>query len=216
MSIKNKLIFSAIIFLLLALSVQTYRAQRLKIKYEAVKSDLDNVIELNIAKETELKTYFNKVGDLIYTVSNLEFSLKSVNDLRETEHLQYLSKFEKLKKDLRNVSETGVFEFILEEDKIPNGTTYIPCKDSVKVFEFKLKDEWNNIRAMVVDTPKFSITVPVYYVDNWDRKWFLGKKTWERQSMTPNKLVKITAMTVIEVKRKKGLAKIRKRKSPKQ
>lgn len=189
--------------LLLLLSIQTFRAERLKDKMEIAERDRDQAITFATNEKKLVESYRNRLGNVVVQVEELNLSLANAVKLRETERLKFLDNFNKLKKDLRNLENAGSFDWLVVEDSIPVTSEVLTCPDSLRVWTYRLKDEWNDIEAKVIDTPRLEIKVPVYYADYWDRKWFLGRKHYYRETTSPNKLVSIQAQESIRFSRKK-------------
>jgi len=173
---RTTLTIAILVILLAAIGIQTVRASRYKIKATLAENERDQAVVFATDTKKEVEIYRNKVGVVVTKSEQLELSLANVERLRDTERLQFLKQFDKLKKDLRNLEAAGTFDWLVEEDSIPMVETFEPCPDSIKVFTFKLKDQYNDIEAKVIDTPRFDIRVPINYIDYWERKWFLGKK----------------------------------------
>lgn len=198
-----KYVVIAFVVLLALLSIQTFRAERLKDKMEIAERDRDQAITFAANEKKLVESYRNKLGNVVIRVEELNLSLANAVKLRETERLKFLDNFNKLKKDLRNLENAGSFDWLVVEDSIPVTSEVLPCPDSLRVWTYRLKDEWNDIEAKVIDTPRLKINVPVYYADYWDRKWFLGRKHYYRETTSPNKLVSIQAQESIRFSRKK-------------
>lgn len=200
---RTTITIAVLVILLAAIGIQTVRASRFKIKATIAENERDQAVMFSTDVKKEVEVYRNKVGMVVTKSEQLELSLANVERLRDTERLQFLKQFDKLKKDLRNLEAAGSFDWLVEEDSIPMVETFEPCPDSIKVFTYKLKDQYNDIEAKVIDTPRFDIRVPINYVDYWDRKWFLGKKKWYRETTSPNKLIRLEAQESFVVSKRK-------------
>ena len=200
---RTTLTIAILVILLAAIGIQTVRASRYKIKATLAENERDQAVVFATDTKKEVEIYRNKVGVVVTKSEQLELSLANVERLRETDRLQFLKQFDRLKKDLRNLEAAGTFDWLVEEDSIPMVETFEPCPDSIKVFTFKLKDQYNDIEAKVIDTPRFDIRVPINYIDYWERKWFLGKKKWYRETTSPNKLIRLEAQESFVVSKKK-------------
>lgn len=200
---RTTITIAILVILLAAIGIQTVRASRYKIKATLAENERDQAVVFATDTKKEVEIYRNKVGVVVTKSEQLELSLANVERLRETDRLQFLKQFDKLKKDLRNLEAAGTFDWLVEEDSIPMVESLVPCPDSIKVFTFKLKDQYNDIEAKVIDTPRFDIRVPVNYIDYWDRKWFLGKKKWYRETTSPNKLIRLEAQESFVVSKRK-------------
>lgn len=200
---RTTITIAILVILLAAIGIQTVRASRYKIKATLAENERDQAVMFATDTKKEVEVYRNKVGAVVTKSEQLELSLANVERLRDTERLQFLKQFDKLKKDLRNLEAAGTFDWLVEEDSIPMTESFVPCPDSIKVFTFKLKDAYNDIEAKVIDTPRFDIRVPINYIDYWERKWFLGKKKWYRETTSPNKLIRLEAQESFVVSKKK-------------
>jgi len=200
---RTTITIGVLVILLAAIGIQTVRASRYKIKATLAENERDQAVVFATDTKKEVEIYRNKVGVVVTKSEQLELSLANVERLRETDRLQFLKQFDKLKKDLRNLEAAGTFDWLVEEDSIPMVESFELCPDSIRVFTFKLKDAYNDIEAKVIDTPRFDIRVPINYVDYWDRKWFLGKKKWYRETTSPNKLIRLEAQESFVVSKRK-------------
>lgn len=204
---KTTITIGVIVLLLIALGIQTERAARLRAGKILAENELEQAVKFaNVASQTAVE-YKNKNGELITKTEVLELSLSNTQKLRETERLKFLKQFDGLKKDIRNLEMAGSFEWLIDEDSVPSTTINIPCTDSLKVFKYELIDEFNTIRALVVDTPQLDIRVPLYPILLWERSkkflwWKVGPKQYSLESFSPNKLVKITKQEIIKVQKK--------------
>jgi len=192
-----------LVILLAAIGIQQVMISKFKIRATLAENERDQAVVFATDTKKEVEIYRNKVGVVVTKSEQLELSLANVERLRDTERLQFLKQFDKLKKDLRNLEAAGTFDWLVEEDSIPMSESFVPCPDSIKVFTFKLKDAYNDIEAKVIDTPRFDIRVPINYIDYWERKWFLGKKKWYRETTSPNKLIRLEAQESFVVSKKK-------------
>ena len=200
---RTTITIGILVILLAAIGIQTVRASRYKIKATLAENERDQAVVFATDTKKEVEVYRNKVGVVVTKSEQLELSLANVERLRDTERLQFLKQFDKLKKDLRNLEAAGTFDWLVEEDSIPMVETFEPCPDSIKVFTYRLKDQYNDIEAKVIDTPRFDIRVPINYIDYWERKWFLGKKKWYRETTSPNKLIRLEAQESFVVSKRK-------------
>lgn len=200
---RTTITIAILVILLAAIGIQTVRASRYKIKATLAENERDQAVVFATDTKKEVEIYRNKVGVVVTKSEQLELSLANVERLRDTERLQFLKQFDKLKKDLRNLEAAGTFDWLVEEDSIPMVETFVPCPDSIRIFTYRLKDQYNDIEAKVVDTPRFDIRVPINYVDYWERKWFLGKKKWYRETTSPNKLIRLEAQETFKVSKRK-------------
>jgi hypothetical protein len=95
---------------------------------------------------------------------------------------------------------------VFEPKEIPLRYVKIKC-DSVKAFKWSFKDVYNDISAIVLDTPRFFVRLPIHEVVTFGRrsKRFLffryGPREVNTEVSTPNTLFDID--TVITVVRKR-------------
>ena len=200
---RTTITIAILVILLAAIGIQTVRASRYKIKATLAENERDQAVVFANDNKKEAEIYLNKVGVLVTKTEQLELSVANAVRLRDTERLQFLKQFDKLKKDLRNLEAAGSFDWLVEEDSIQMVESFVPCPDSIKVFTYRLKDQYNDIEAKVIDTPRFDIRVPINYIDYWERKWFLGKKKWYRETTSPNKLIRLVAQESFVVSKRK-------------
>lgn len=204
---RTTVTIGVIVLLLIALGIQTERAARLRAGKRIAENERDQALHFADEQTSTIKQYANKNGELITKTEVLELSLSNAQKLRETERLKFLKQFDGLKKDIRNLESAGSFEWLLDEDSVPSTMVIIPCKDSLKVFKYELVNEFNTIRAMVIDTPQVDIRVPFYTSVFWERSkkflwWKVGPKQYSLESFSPNKLVKITKQEIVKVQKK--------------
>jgi len=200
---RTTITIAILVILLAAIGIQQVMISKFKIRATLAENERDQAVVFATDTKKEVEIYRNKVGVVVTKSEQLELSLANVERLRETDRLQFLKQFDRLKKDLRNLEAAGTFDWLVEEDSIPMVESFELCPDSIRVFTFKLKDAYNDIEAKVIDTPRFDIRVPINYVDYWDRKWFLGKKKWYRETTSPNKLIRLEAQESFVVSKKK-------------
>jgi len=195
----NKILGYTIIGLVAITIFLSIRGRVLVKQRDTARESAKNISNLLTIERTNIVTYRNRLGTVVNRTQRLELSLRNVQDLKDTERLKFLAQFEKLKANLKNLQSAGTFEFELERDSLPFSTVYVPCADSLKTFLYEYKDEYNHIKAQVLDTPTFEISVPINYVEYWDRRWFLGRKTYYIESTSPNKLIRLVAQEKFEI-----------------
>jgi len=200
---RTTLTIAILVILLAAIGIQQVMISKFKIRATLAENERDQAVVFATDTKKEVEVYRNKVGVVVTKSEQLELSLANVERLRETDRLQFLKQFDRLKKDLRNLEAAGTFDWLVEEDSIPMVETFVPCPDSIRIFTYRLKDQYNDIEAKVIDTPRFDIRVPINYIDYWERKWFLGKKKWYRETTSPNKLIRLEAQESFVVSKRK-------------
>lgn len=200
---RTTITLGILIILLAALGIQTVRAARYRAKMVIAENEREQVITFANAAKIETEKYKNELGNVINRTEQLELTIKNVNELKETERLKFLQEFSRLKNNLKNLEEAGRFDWLIDEDSIPMEIVSVPCTDTLRAFNYRLKDEYNDIEAMVLDTPRLNIRVPIYYAELWDRKWFLGKKRYYIETTSPNKLIRLEAQETFKVSKRK-------------
>lgn len=148
-------------------------------------------------------SWHNKVNDAEVTSSDMKY-LSELQDLHK--------EFDGLKKSLKNLENYSTFSeqtIIHETTPIKETTSY--NKDSSNVthtYTFTYKNKWENISGEIT---KDSITWSISHSDSlqivqeWERKWLLGKKTYttEIKSLNPN--TQIHYQKSIKAKKKRRL-----------
>jgi hypothetical protein len=148
--------------------------------------------------------WHNKTETAVVTKDNLE-NIKELQDIA--------SEINGLKKNLKNLesyinvnSSTTIESTIKIKD-----TTIYNIKDSsvTKLKHFTYKDKWQRDSVAIIgDSARFfhESNDSLAIVGFWERKWFLGKKTYFTEIKSYNPNTKINYQRSIKVnKRKKGL-----------
>lgn len=206
---KTTIIIAAFLLLILALSIQTFRANRLKDLKEQAETERDQAIDFVTEEKKKTEIFLNKYNQQVAKTEETQLSLGNAQALIETERLQHLKKVEGLNRKISNLISTSTTIIKITPDSIPKQIVKIPCDgDSTNVFWYKLIDEFNHIEAVVLDSPIFEITVPINTTDYWERKgrflWFkVGSKSYFREVTSPNKLVSIKAQEYFTIQKKK-------------
>ncbi len=209
---KTTITVGVFIILLLALSIQTYRANRLKGLKEQAETERDQAVDFVANEKKKTEIFINKYNQQVAKTEEMQLSLKNVQDLVNTERLQHLKKVEGLNKNLSNLISTSTAQIKINTDSIPKLVVKVPCEnDSIKAFWYRLQDEFNHIEAIVLDSPIVEIRVPIQTTDYWERtrkflfiKW--GPKAYFRETTSPNKLAIITAQEYFTVQKKNKLS----------
>jgi hypothetical protein len=171
----------------------------------------DEAIRIANHAEQETSIYRNKLGDTVRITKAAELNLSNFKALAETKELGWINKFENLKKDYRNLSSAGTIGSHLDGSSIKNDTVSVPCDSSgmMRAFHYRLKDEWNDIEALVIDTPRLDIRDKTYYVLEWQRShkflfknWRFGHKEWQQEVTNSNHLIKIDSQSVFVIRKK--------------
>jgi hypothetical protein len=150
-----------------------------------------------------VKAYTNAQGEIVTLSKATELSQREYKKALESKELQWLKKFRDYK---RAVSASSFTTLFAPEDLIQRDTVYIACKDSVQAWKYEYVDEWNTIKATVLDTPVFDQRDKYYFVVTPSRpkRWFI-KFQWSKwdfngQIVNSNKLIKADSIQTILVK----------------
>jgi len=174
---------------------------------------LKSAIELGNKKGFEITTYKNNQGVLVSKITDLQLSNDNLKALRKSDRLYWMNQFKGLKKDNSNLVSATKIDLDFKQKEIPLKPVAINC-DSVKTktFLWQLKDEYNDISATVIDTPKFYVRLPIYEVITLGRRtkkfpsekltlFRYGQREINTEVSTPNKLFEID--TLISIVKKK-------------
>lgn len=148
------------------------------------------------------KSYINAEGDKVMISKAFELSKAEWKKAMESNDLKWAKKF----RDSKNAQSAQSFEVSFEPESIKHDTVYVPCKDSIKAFHYRYKDEWNDIYAMVLDTPKFNQRDKYYMLITPSRpkRWFIrflwSRREFSGQVTNSNRLIKVDSVQTIVVK----------------
>jgi hypothetical protein len=168
----------------------------------------DEAIRIANGARQETEVYRNKYGDQVTKTKAAELDVTNLKALAKTKELEYLKKFNVKP---RRIESTGTISTILKTDSIKYDTVYVPCDSTfTKAFHYVLHDEWNDIDALVLDTPRLEIRDKIYWVQEWQRKhkfvfknWRFGKKEWFQEVTNENNLIRIDGQSVFVIRRHK-------------
>jgi hypothetical protein len=184
--------------------LQTLRVNILKQKNEALQVEKSAAVDIAVGKSQEVDRYINELGNEVVKVRESELTVKGLNELIESNRLKYIKELEAARKSNKNVVSIGSIDTHINTGLINKKDTVF-TGDTFQVFEFSLKDNWNDIHAFVIDTPTFKIRMPIYIGETWTRKkilWLrIGKKVYEREVTSPNKLVSVDSVFFYSVKK---------------
>ena len=189
-----------VIFLWLRLQSETHRANE-------AERGRDAAITLSNSWQQMTQVYKNKYGDLIHKTQVQEVDITNLKALSKSKELEWLGKFDGLKKDNKNLQSAFTFESTFFGSEVPEKIVKVPCKDTIRAFRYDLKDQWNDIHALVLDTPKFEIKDRYYGVIELKRpKGWFWKLQWRKfdpvsEITNSNKLIKLDSIAVIQIKR---------------
>lgn len=148
--------------------------------------------------------YINAQGDLVTKQKTIELNAENFKKALEANELKWVNKFHVKPK---NIESANTFSLEFQEQLIKQDTVYIPCKDSLKVMKYTYRDQWNDIQAMAIDTPKLDIRDRIYAIETRTRPkaWF-WKLQWSRwqsnyEITNANKLITIDSVIFIKKQR---------------
>lgn len=176
-------------------------------------SDNQNLIKLHSAEVQKVEYYSTKLGQEVATNQATVLSNKAMKDLVQSQEMAWLNNFKDLKRSMKNLEVAqqmtarayDSLKVRLEETK----KYYIsPKGDTIKFLKMKLEDEYNRVTAEQVSRDSgvlvVDIKVPLQQAIYWDKKWFLGKKSYNSDVTSPNKKVTITKLQTIITRKKKS------------
>ena len=209
--IKTNYKLVAFVLLVILVIILWLRGEKAIHRAEEAEIGRDVAIKISNGLTALSHKYKNKQGDTVTVTPVIGVPQSQVEALLKAKDLQWLKKFEGLKKDGSNLQSATSFETEFEGVMVPEKIKYLPCKDSVKAFAFDLHDGWNDIYALVVDTPKFEIRDKYYAIIEMKRtkRWFwrglIHGFTWGHEwepiseLTNSNKLIKIDSVSVLVV-----------------
>lgn len=183
-----------------------WRVSYLQSRLEFVSDERNQAVQFATNQKEATSHYINKYNQEVAKVKQSEISQDNLKRLLETRELSHLKNFESINKRLSNIENFKTISMSVRGDSIRLVPVFL--KDSLRAFRWEIKDEYNDISATVLDSPKFKMDIPLHAVAIWQRKKFLGlrigKKAWVTEAFTPNKMVHIDSITSFSViKRKK-------------
>jgi hypothetical protein len=197
----NIIIIGVLLLVLVGLSIFCYTLSRKVDSLSSYKS-------LYEASVTENKVWKGEDGLWKNNTKTIEVTKDNLGDVKELENLH--KEFSGLKKSIKNLenymsvnSSTTITQTIKIKD-----TIIYNAKDSSRIFlkHFTYKDKWQSDSVAIIgDSARFfhnsrdSLAVVGY----WDRKWFLGKKSYFTEIKSYNPNTKIDYQRSIKVKSKK-------------
>lgn len=174
---------------------------------EEAEAGRDAAIKISNGLSSEVRRYKNKQGDSVLVTKVIGIPKSQVDALLNERDLQWLKKFDGLKKNGSNLRSAETFDVSFKDDVIKHDTVKLPCKnDSIKAKKFQYKDSWNDIEALVIGEPKLQIKDHYYAVVYLKRPkgWFF-KFQWSKREATAeitnsNKLIRIDSLSEIYIK----------------
>lgn len=148
--------------------------------------------------------YINAQGDLVTKQKTIELNAENFKKALEANELKWVNKFHVKPK---NIESANTFSLEFQEQLIKHDTVYITCKDSLKVMKYTYRDQWNDIQAMAIDTPKLDIRDRIYAIETrtrpkawfWKLQWSRWKSNYEITNA--NKLITIDSVIFIKKQR---------------
>lgn len=171
----------------------------------------DEAIRIANNEQQQTLIYRNKWGEQIRQTKATELNLKNFAALSKTNDLSWINKFETLNRKFKNLQSAGTIGSHFDGSSMKPDTVRLPCDSSgfIKAFHFKLKDEYNDIDAMVIDSPKLDIRDKFHWILEWQKKhkfifknWRFGEKEWFHEVTNSNKLIKIDSQSVFVIRKK--------------
>lgn len=191
-------------------------------KLQQVKTERNQAIEFNNAREDSLVYYRNGMGQEIARNAVLDLTLRNIQRLRSDERVSWISKFDGVNKRLNNLESAtrtvaqAIGIFTIPVASVPEDTldwaTWL--NDSTwagpqHIRTFDNHNEWIRVRGTITDSVVVRVDayVPIENVVFWQRKKVvglrIGRKHWFSETSSSNPYVKITESTVIRVGKRK-------------
>lgn len=170
----------------------------------------------SVSRET---FYKNKLGDTVIRAKAYEVNISNLQALAKANDLQWLKKFDWLKRDLKNLKSAQSFDLSFASEEIKSTPLSLDSLfgkgeltlDTTKTYplggarHFQIKDAWNDIDAIVIGEPKLEIRDRLYAVIYskrpkawfWKLKW--SKREYWAEASNSNKLIKIDSISTIVV-----------------
>jgi hypothetical protein len=186
---------------------------RLQNKVADLEVERSQAVEFAASKTLEIERYKTIAGNEAVKVHNLELSLRNAQELSNTDRLSFAKEFAGVKKDFRNLESTlqASIDLVIKKAISNKDTTFVFNGDTTKAKTWAYMDEYNSFSGInMADTTLFDgwATVPVKAVRYWEKKhkfifkkWRYGKKEYFTEATSPNKLVYISTIEIIDIKR---------------
>lgn len=184
-------------------------------KWKTEKRENESLVMLNSDAFDNVETYKNKLGQQVTKNQALTLRNGTLEELTDNQEFKFLKDMDGLKRSLRNLESaqritaravgsinTGIRDttiFITSAGAAD--TTILVAKT------FNYQDKYTTIKGLLdlkLDSVKldYTVTVPLEGAVYWERKWFLGKKRWSSEIISPNPNVTITELKNIRVRKK--------------
>lgn len=181
-------------------------------KMAVLKTERNQAIKFDLARQDTLETYKNKLGITIARAEIQDLTNRNLRKLQEDERLFWIKQFETVNNRLNNVEQASRFTAtIVGNFKIPLRDTTIVVNDSTfTVRTFDNHDQWLRVSGVV--TPDTIEVIPNVKIDIqsvlvWQRRKFLGlrigKKEYFAEAKTDNPYATITGMEITKIGRKR-------------
>ena len=176
----------------------------------------DAVVLISNLHKKEATRYKNKFDNEVVKVKSIEIERDQLKHAAKLKELDFLKGFGGLKKDFKNLESAHTFTTSLKDsllNALAMRPTTIPCDgDSIKAFTYQYLDDWNNIVAVVLDTPKvecrdrYLVALEINRTEKWfwkGLKKFNWKNQWEPfgEVYNKNKLITIDSAAVFKIRR---------------
>lgn len=203
-----------IIALLLALLIGSgYAVTHYRSKYLFEQGEKESVQKAYGKTMAEVETYKNIQGQMVTKNETLTLDNNTLREMVKEGYLQQISQLGGVKNNLKNLEFVYKITAKAMDSLLAklNDTTryYITDSDTVfyRVSEFSYKDQWVEINETQLSPFEskvdYTFTVPLTGAMFWDRKWFLGKKTYWGEATSENPHVVIPELVNIKVGRRK-------------
>lgn len=209
---RKLIIIIAILISLLIGSVSAILHFRDKYLFE--QKEKENVQKAYSKSVAEVEIYKNRFNHFVTRNEGLELNNKTLESMVKDGYLKHMKELEGVKKNLRNV------EFVYRITAKALDSAIVKLKDTTKTYvdakgdtvfyrvsEFHHKDQWAQIDEEQISPFEskvtYSVVVPLTGAMFWDRKWFLGKKSYWGEATSENPHVTIPELVNIKVSRKR-------------
>ena len=184
-------------------------------KWKTEKRENESLVTLNSDAFDNVETYKNKLGQEVSKNQALTLRNGTLKTLTDNQEFKFLKDMEGLKRSLRNLESaqritaravgsinTGIRDTTIFITTAGGQDTTILVAKSINY-----EDEYTTITGLLdlkLDSVKldYTVTVPLEGAVYWERKWFLGKKKWSSELISPNPNVTITELKNIRVRKK--------------
>ncbi|NME69001.1 DUF6549 family protein [Flammeovirga aprica] len=175
--------------------------------------EIGELKDLSESYTQDIESYKNKYNQEVAKADGLALSKSTLKEVYEQEKFEWLSKYKGLQKKYRNL-ESAYQVSLNASAKVDNiivvDTTVNIIIDEVEREEFAKAFYWYDdyafIDAYVTESNfaslEYEVKVPIEVVAYWERNWFLGKKHWKVEVLSPNPSIKVNGVNSIIIKKK--------------